>query len=143
MKIELEFFGPIPTVKDSYRAVVRKRKTPKPGKPDQIAQVVKDRKLNAKLDYLIEQIPREFWDLGLIHPNITMQRYAPAEYLETDSGKSMSDRDGAFSTALDLFVRIGLLRGSDADPVNNGRWIIEPTKISAQMRFQFILESSE
>lgn len=153
MRIELEIFGPIPTVKDSYRAIVTKRKpTIKSAaadsksansKEDLVAKLVKDRRLNAKLNYIIEQIPPEVFDSGLLHPRITMQRFAPPEYFVAEQGRSLSDRDGCFSTLLDLFVRTGILRGSDSDRVNNGEWIIKPTIRSIAHRVLIILETDD
>src|SRR6266568_4422907 len=112
MRIELEIYGNIPTVKDSYLPVMRK------GKP----ALTKDRKLTAKLNYILEQIPREVWDTKLKHPTITMQRYAPEQ-------NQRRDRDGMLTTLLDLLVRAGVLE-DDSDLYNNGAWHILPTQIA-------------
>ncbi len=126
MRIELTFYGRVPSKKNQYRAVVRKT-----GK----AALVKDRKLTGKLNYLVEQIDRELWDLGLTHPAITFQKYCPVEEMN-------QDRDGQITCLLDLLVRTGLLV-DDSDLQNNGRWVIEPTIVSPEMRIDLTLETTE
>ncbi len=123
MRIELEIYGNIPTVKDSYLPVMRK------GKP----ALTKDRKLTAKLNYILEQIPREVWDTKLKHPTITMQRYAPEQ-------NQRRDRDGMLTTLLDLLVRAGVLE-DDSDLYNNGAWHILPTQIADAQKVVLILET--
>jgi len=127
MRIELELYGKIPTVKDSYLPVMRK------GKP----ALTKDRKLTAKLNYILEQIPREYWDLRLKHPEIIMQRFAPPE-------NQRRDRDGMLTTILDLLVRAGILV-DDSDLYNNGDWHILKTQIieGTPQKVLLILETAE
>ncbi len=125
MRIVLELFGNIPTVKDSYLPVMRK------GKP----ALTKDRKLTAKLNYILEQIPREFWDLRLKDPEIVMQRFAPP-------GNQRRDRDGILTTLLDLLVRAGILE-DDSDLYNNGDWHILKTQIAEAQKVVLILETEE
>jgi hypothetical protein len=139
-KIVLEFFGEVPNVKDSYRATIRKRKKPIPGKPDVVAGIVKDRKLNAKLNYLIEQIPQELWDVRLLHPKITFERFCPMEYLTTGKGQSLPDRSGSFVTLEDLLVRTKIIE-DDGDLYNNGPWVIWPTRPSDCHKIVLTLET--
>ncbi len=127
MRIELEFFGAQVSKKNRYRAVVNS----KSGK----AQLVKDRKLNAKLDYLVRQIPVEYFDLKLESPTITFQRYCPEVDLR-------QDRDNIFQSLLDLLVRVQTLR-DDSDLYNNGAWHILPTQIADAQKVVLILETNE
>ncbi len=124
MRVELTFYGPLVSKKNSYRAVVRK----KTGK----AALVKDRKLTGKLNYLAQQIPVELWDLGMLNPSITMTR----------TGDHKGDRDGAFTTLLDLLVRTGVLV-DDSDVYNNGHWEIYPTEPGVGLKTVLVLRTSE
>lgn len=126
MRIELEFFGTIVTKKNNYRAVIKKT-----GK----AGLVKDRKLSEKLDYIVKQIPTEYFDLRLTNPAITMQRYCPPLGL-------MQDRDGILTTLLDLLVRVGLL-SDDSDLCNNGEWRIMPTMLANEYKTVLTLETKD
>ncbi len=126
MRIVLDFYGETPSVKNRYRAIVNKK-----GK----AQIVKDRKLSGKLNYLIDQIDRSLWDLKLVHPKITMQRFCPLANFN-------QDRDGVWTGVQDLLVRVGLL-AQDDDLHNNGLWTFLPTQVADAMRLEIILETEE
>ncbi len=131
MRIELELFGNIPSKKNRYRAVIGKSGNKK-GK----AQIVRDRKLNAKLDYLVQQVDRSHWDLNLLHPTITMQRFCPVENFN-------QDRDGILVCLIDeVLVRTGILV-DDNDLYNNGAWHILPTQIADAQKVVLILETNE
>lgn len=124
MRIELTLYGETPSTKNRYRAAVNKK-----GK----AYLAKDRKLSGKLNYLIQQIPVEYFDLKLRHPRITMQRFCPAALFS-------QDRDGIFTGLLDLLVRTGVLE-DDCDLHNNGEWRILPTQESVGPRVEIMLET--
>ncbi len=130
MRIELTLYGPIPSKKNQYRAIVRTT-----GKHKGKAALVKDRKLSSKLNYLVEQIDPEAWDLKLTHPRITFRRACPAENMN-------QDRDGMLTTLLDLLVRLGII-ADDSDLFNNGRWVIEPTIVSSELRVDLTLETDD
>lgn len=127
MKIEIELFGQIPSKKNRYLAVIKKS-----GK----AGLVKDRKMRSKYDYLVEQVPVEYFDLKLKHPTITMQRYATADGFR-------QDRDGIATTIFDeILVRLGIII-DDNDLHNNGLWIFKPTQLSDAPRLCISLETPE
>lgn len=127
MKLVIELFGEVPSKKNQYRAVVKKS-----GK----AGLVKDRKMRAKYDYLVEQVPVEFRDLNLKHPRITIQRFCPLVNFS-------QDRDGIFTTILDeILVRLGIIE-DDSDIYNNGQWVIESTKVADAAKLVITLETSE
>lgn len=108
-----------------------------------MAKLVKDRRLNGKLDYLVEQIPREYWDLRLLHPRITWQRFAPSADLSPEKQTtSLSDRSGAWVTVEDLLVRLGILV-DDSDLFNNGEWTFKPTLTSNEHRTVIVLETND
>ncbi len=128
MIIEIDLFGQIPSKKNRYLAVIKK-KTGKAG-------LVKDRKMRAKYDYLVEQVPTEYFDLQLKHPTITFQRYATADGF-------CQDRDGIATTIFDeILVRLGIII-DDSDIHNNGLWIFKPTQLSDAPRLRITLESQE
>lgn len=131
MKIEIELFGLVGAKKNKYRAVVRKT-----GKHKGKAALVKDHKLRERFDYLVEQVPHEYWDLHLQHPKITMQRFCPIEGFN-------SDRDGCLTSILDeILVRLGIITNDD-DLHNNGLWIIHPTQLSEETKLIITLEAEE
>ncbi len=131
MRIVLELYGPIASKKNRYRAVIGKSGNKK-GK----AQIVRDRKLNAKLEYLVQQVPRDAWDLRLLHPTITMQRFCPAESFN-------QDRDNILVALMDeVLVRTGIIH-DDSDLYNNGDWHILKTQIADIHKVVLILETEE
>ncbi len=125
MRIVLEFYGNIPSVKDRYLPVMRK------GKP----ALTKDHKLRAQLDYILQQISREWWDLRLRDPTIVMQRFAPKK-------NKRRDRDQILVTLLDLLVKAGVLI-DDSDLYNNGDWHILKTQIAEAQKVVLTLETEE
>ena len=96
--IEITFWGKVSTKKNNYR--------PRKGGKG----FFKDTTLQGELDALLLQIPPEFRNLKLVHPDIEFRIYLDGTDKRHLAGRQSSDKDGHWTTIQDILVSAGVLR---------------------------------
>lgn len=110
--------GPLPSKKNMYKKRMRG-----PGKglfipPEVVSQ----------LNNLLLQIPPDLRGAGLLNPDFEIAYSLPHD-IKGQHNPWTSDPDGRFTTLLDLFVKVGLLRDDNFNS-NNGFKLIHPARVS-------------
>lgn len=121
MTWELQLWGEVPSKKNAYTPRANGR------------GMFKSAALDAKINYLLLQIPPELRGLKLLHPNITFSFTVPDR---------RRDRDNMAQCLLDAMVQAGVL-ANDNIASCNGRIVIEPAQIGDQFHTRITLEQRQ
>jgi hypothetical protein len=109
--VVLEFFGPVPSVKNEKQATMRKRKraTPKGEAGSLYPGITIKPTARLALQRLEFQVPGDLRGLRLVHPDIDVEFYVDGPDF---------DRDNIWSTLCDVLVRYEVLVDDDIRHLN-------------------------